>query len=171
MIKFLLNDITCATNTFCVYFCFSFHNYSKTNSSNFFAVPATTRFRMRLLFTRYVAVQGGTHRKNPKSSKECTYGVLKSGRNPINRNLYIVVWVVWVYLVGVFNANSCSKSHRRVIWIPPPTPFLHKKWTLLWVLSHPHVLIVLGSIAPPPHISDPGVECPPLLSRYLSLCL
>ena len=42
------------------------------------------------LYTPTDAVQGDTHIKNPKPSKECTYGERKSGRNLMYRNLYIV---------------------------------------------------------------------------------
>ena len=41
------------------------------------------------------------HIKNPKPSKECTYGVRNSGRNLTYRNLYVAVWLVRVSLVGV----------------------------------------------------------------------
>ena len=46
------------------------------------------------LYTSTDAVQGGTHIKNPKPSKECTYGVKKSDRTHTYRNVYIAVWVV-----------------------------------------------------------------------------
>ena len=48
-------------------------------------MPAPTR--LRTLYTPDDAVQGGTHIKNPKPGKKCTYGVRKSGRNLTFRNL------------------------------------------------------------------------------------
>ena len=86
-------------------------NYIKTNSSEFLRNTCNNTLQnASALYTPSDAVEGGTHIKNPKPSKECTYGMRKSGRILTYRKLYIVDWLVQVCLVGVY----------EVEWDSPP---------------------------------------------------
>ena len=84
MTKFAPNNITYATHK---YLCL----VSQLNQNKFVELLRNTcnntLQNASALYTPIDAVQGGTHIKNPKPSKECTYGVRKSGRNHIYRNL------------------------------------------------------------------------------------
>ena len=57
--------------------------------------------------------------KKSKPSKDCTYGVWKSGRNLMYWNLYIVVWVRRLYLEAIFSHSLVgSRTPQNIIlWL------------------------------------------------------